>query len=258
MWCSHCQQDVPAVANAADTASICCARCGQSRSSGAIERGGGSAEPVTVASESADEPIDFVELTDWELDRQCQRVDRITGSLQVVIPRPCTDEKTTGPNLHRFDGTPHRTPHRHVMPHRADRRRSRLQTWCAWAAWSVGMMAFVCGGIVLAVAVIQSRPELWSTGLPLVLFGQALLLFGIILQLDRLSHADRQTQQALGRLDEQIVEIQHAATLLGITHSAPGQSFYLHLAQGAPPQALLADLKGQLDLLANQLAESAK
>jgi hypothetical protein len=42
---------------------------------------------------------------------------------------------------------------------------------------------------------------------------------------------------------------------MSVTHSAPAQSFYAHMAGGASPQLLLADLKGQLDLLAVRMSE---
>ena len=44
-------------------------------------------------------------------------------------------------------------------------------------------------------------------------------------------------------------------TLLGTSHGSPAGSFYAHMARGASPQLLLADLKSQLDLLAVKLGQ---
>jgi hypothetical protein len=52
--------------------------------------------------------------------------------------------------------------------------------------------------------------------------------------------------------------VRHATTLLTTTKNASAQSFYAHMAEGASPQLLLADLKGQLDLLAQQMASQKK
>ncbi len=270
MWCSQCQQDVPAVAQPGDDHAIRCARCGQVVPSNAgvppsplPESGPADAAPAPDELTADDEPVEFFELSDWELERQCERVDRITQSLRVVIPRPSSDEPITGPNLgrpsaFRVDLAPHEPiPASHHRSRHVPFPRRRWHTALVWASWSIGMMAFLCGAVVLGVGVLESRTDLWSIGLPLALVGQALLLLGIILQLDRLSQSDRATQQSLAQLDDDIHRVQRATTLLGTSHSAPGQSFYLHLAQGASPQALLVDLKGQLDLLASQLAEAS-
>ncbi len=268
MWCSQCQQDVPAVAQPGDDHAIRCARCGRIVPSCSDvppaplpETGAaGTAAPLDEPT-ADDEPVEFFELSDWELERQCERVDRITQSLRVVIPRPSSGEPTTGPNLgrpsaYRVDPASHDPiPARHHRSRPVSLPRRRWHTALVWSSWSIGMMAFLCGAVVLGVGVLESRTDLWTIGLPLALVGQALLLLGIILQLDRLSQSDRATQQSLAQLDDDIHRVQRATTLLGATHSVPGQSFYLHLAQGASPQALLVDLKGQLDLLASQLAE---
>jgi len=44
--------------------------------------------------------------------------------------------------------------------------------------------------------------------------------------------------------------------MLGTSHASPGAAFYSHLVEGASPQILLSDLKGQLDLLAVKLGQN--
>ena len=68
----------------------------------------------------------------------------------------------------------------------------------------------------------------------------------------------RKTEQALSELDGELKTVRHATTLLSTSHSGGAQSFYLHLAEGASPQLLLADLKGQMDLLAQQMARQVR
>jgi hypothetical protein len=81
---------------------------------------------------------------------------------------------------------------------------------------------------------------------------------GLILQLDGLWSSSRKTEQALSELDGELRTVRQATTLLSTSYSGGAQSFYLHLAEGASPQLLLADLKGQMDLLARQMSRQAK
>lgn len=123
---------------------------------------------------------------------------------------------------------------------------------------SLGLMTFVCGGVLLGWSLLSGRGELWSLGLPLILAGQASLIVGLVFQLDGLSQSNRETSQTLEELDDQLHDLQHATTMLGTTHSGGARSFYAHMAEGASPQMLLTDLKGQMDLLAVRLAQAQR
>jgi hypothetical protein len=124
----------------------------------------------------------------------------------------------------------------------------------AWTMISLGLSVFACGAVLLGWSLAAGRDELWTVGLPLALLGQAALVVGLVLQLDGLWHSSRKTAQVLTELDDELKNVRQATTLLSSTHSSGAQSFYLHLAEGASPQLLLADLKGQMDLLAQQMA----
>ena len=115
-------------------------------------------------------------------------------------------------------------------------------------------MIAACGGVLVAWSLVAAREDLWPIGMPLALLGQAGLVLGLVLQLDGLWNSSRRTADSIEALDDELVRVRQATTLLASSHSAPAQSFYVHLAEGAPPQLLLADLKGQLDLLAEQMA----
>jgi hypothetical protein len=130
---------------------------------------------------------------------------------------------------------------------------SAVQT-IAWTIVAVGVAAFVCGGVLWIWSFAGDRPDLARIGLPLVLGGQAGLIIGLMLQLESLWQSTQQATQSLDVLDDRVAEIKHATALLGTTHSSSSASFYSHFAQGASSQLLLADLKGQLDLLAMKMA----
>jgi hypothetical protein len=116
-------------------------------------------------------------------------------------------------------------------------------------------MAFVFGGVLLGWSFATDRTELWRLGMPFAMGGQAALIIGLVFQLDGLSKSNRAASDALLDLDSQLDELRHATSLLSTTHTTPSKSFYLHMAEGASPKLLLADLKGQLDLLAERMAD---
>jgi len=187
---------------------------------------------------------------DWELDDDLCAVDRLAASLRIdsehtpMPPRPAMADRQTAqsPDVRR--------------EHR--QRRKPMTNALAWSILSLGLVAFIFGGALLAWSFVASRGDLWAWGMPLTLGGQALLLIGVVLQLDGLWHNNCQTAEALDELDEQIDSLRHSTSLLGSTHSTAAQSFYAHAAGGASPQMLLADLKGQLDILAVKLAQDKR
>ncbi len=128
----------------------------------------------------------------------------------------------------------------------------------AWPALMLGMMAFTCGGVLLGWSFATGRGDLWTYGMPAVLAGQGLLVLGLVLQLEGLWQSNRDTRETLVGLDRELSELRHTTSILSTTHSAPGQSFYAHMAEGASPHLLLADVKGQLDVIAMRLAETRK
>jgi hypothetical protein len=128
----------------------------------------------------------------------------------------------------------------------------------AWTVLSLGLAVFACGGVLLGWSLVEQREDLWPIGMPLALLGQAGLIVGLVLQLDGLWHTSRRTAAALSELDGELASVRQATTLLSTSRSSGAQSFYVHLAEGASPQLLLADLKGQLDILAQQMAAQRK
>jgi hypothetical protein len=128
----------------------------------------------------------------------------------------------------------------------------------AWPALMLGMMTFTCGAVLTVWSFVAGRDDLWTYGLPAVLAGQGLLVLGLVLQLEGLWQNNRDTRETLDDLDRELAELRHATAVLTSTHTAPSQSFYNHMAEGASPHLLLADVKGQLDVIAMRLANVKK
>lgn len=249
MWCEVCQQDVPGAAGVGETGPLCCARC--------RGRLGEAPVPPSEAREWTCEapPIDLGD--DWQLDDDLRAADRLVDRYRLAAFAPDEEASTAGSRSVpvRVDPAPRETPAQPaaVAPAKSGR-------WAAlgWGVLSVGVMAFACGAVLLGCAYGMQRPELWSIGLPTALAGQAALVVGLALQLEGVWQSNRRATKTLASLDDQMDRLRHATSLLCSTHSTPAQSFYVHLAEGASPHILLGDLKGQLDLLATQMARTAR
>ena len=197
---------------------------------------------------------------DWDLEADLRHVERLLASVHRNVEQP---REAAAQGVYPDACAPHHPAaamqQRGARTDAAAAAEQRGKTgFLAAACLLLGVMAFVCGGVLLGWSVAAKRNDLWSLGLPLTLGGQAGLIIGLILQLDGLWQTNRRTEASLSELDQQLAELRHNTALLGRTHSGPAQSFYAHLASGATSQMLLADLKGQLDLLAQQMANSQR
>lgn len=186
---------------------------------------------------------------DWQLEAELRGVERLIGSLKanghaagLSLPR---DTMT----LHAVEPSAHVPQTGSANP--VERNKSNT---LAWSILSLGLATFACGAVLLGWSFAAERDDLWPLGLPLALIGQAGLIVGLVLQLDGLWHSNRKTAESLTALDGELNRVRHATTLLTTTKNSSAQSFYAHMAEGASPQLLLADLKGQMDLLAQQMA----
>ena len=249
MWCNRCQQDVPGTGSV-DGDQFHCPRCGQTLCADV------STAATTAGQRAEDQShIPCGEYDGWELDQQLQHIGRVLGNEKT---HECRCKDTHRRETARLD-PPHLSPSpSHLRPTGeptglpvgdAPRGRSALAT-LTWGVLSLGTMTLVCGGILLGWSMITGRSELWTIGLPVAIGGQIALLIGLILQLERLWHDSRHAADRLKAVDEQLHDLKTTTTLLGTGHASPGGAFYAHMADGAGPQLLLTDLKGQLDLLA--------
>lgn len=256
MWCRNCQQDVPAIGST-DGSAARCARCQKSFAGDPATKTTErplDASPVTSVRAKPQLKTDWLEkalLDDWELEDELNEAQQLVASLGVgerVSPAIRIDRAHVPSGNRELDsrGKTSRKPRQSRAAHNS------LFSWCML---SIGLMAFVFGAVLIGWSIAEDRPDLWRLGLPFTLGGQAALIVGLVFQLDGLWRSNREASETLDELDSQLDELRHATSILSTTHSSPAQSFYLHLADGASPNLLLADLKGQLDLLAARLAD---
>ena len=270
MWCIECEQEVN-VTGKSDRAPPVCPHCDTQLQAdvtlpdAALESF--DSPPGRTAPSSGD-PREFPSMPpmhwdDWQLDADADQLQILLDQFDALIGPPLSAERrsnNTQPEVGRSGvDFPRQEAAGATEPPVATRRdNSGRSPWPAWLVLSTGLMLFVCGTILAGWSLVTMRSELWLTGVPISLVGIACLLVGFVLQLESLWSGHRATMKLLLELDERMGEIRHATTMLKTSHSGAAQSFYANLAEGASPQLLLADLKGQLDLLANQLANQSR
>lgn len=259
MWCRNCQQDVPAIATPNEPQSRC-AKCQRPFSAAEQAVVTATTSAVNAATAAQHEPARDGTLAkhlldDWDWDEEWEDATRILDSVRSRAPQGSLRRYDSA---HLADGVA--MPEQRAMPpsRQPSRRPSPRTSFMSWLMLSLGLMAFVFGGVLLGWSFHTGREELWRLGMPFTLGGQAALILGLVFQLDVLARGSREAQTAMEELDTQIAELRRTTTLLSSTHSNPSQAFYFHMAEGASPNLLLADLKGQLDLLANKLAEQRR
>jgi hypothetical protein len=272
MWCSTCQQDVPGLGSPGSAGGMRCGKCGDGLESIAqptarVEESSAKNAPVAMASVGDNAALEKILRSaplgeeDWALEAELRGVQRLLGSLKS---RPGGGTQAVAVHAsHRKPGKWHTAEVDEASADDASTSRKESTTQprgqtAAWLILSLGLAVFACGGVLLAWSIIGQRDDLWPIGMPLALVGQAALIVGLVLQLDGLSHSTRKTTEALSELDGELKNVRQATTLLSSTQAGGAQSFYLHLAEGASPQLLLADLKGQMDLLAQQMARQGE
>jgi hypothetical protein len=267
MWCKNCRQDVPAVA-AGDGRAVRCARCG-----GALRRPEpvavtvhtagleGSAEPEFDSGNQETTPLEPCgDLDDWALDAELHRLNRLLTSAMPAAQSqsPTMLPQFSWPASPAATASPANPVQASLAVSRVEGAPRRRASVVVWSLLGFGIMAFVCGAILLAWSLVADRTELWTLGMPVCLAGQLGLLLGLVFQLSRLWDDNRRTASQLASVDQRLDDLQQTATLLTTGHTSPAQSFYAHLAGGASPQLLLADLKSQLDLLAVQMSSTRR
>ncbi len=255
MWCSTCQQDVPAQPSP-KTGALGCPRCSTELRRAA---GVGPGKPNTP-TEAAAPDLAAARFDSWEFDEQLRHLGRklrggsdgggqVKDQLQREIVR-LDPPHLAAPSWHG----PKAATRARRGTNRQRTASSRRGGSLAWTALATGTMVLVCGAMLLVWAVVADRGELWAIGLPAAIVGQVVLLIGLVLQLDRLWRDSRSAAAKLEHVDVELHALRTTTTLMGTSGASPGSAFYAHLAAGANTHLLLNDLKGQLDLLAMKLS----
>lgn len=265
MWCSTCHQDVPGVANASGGRTVC-ARCQQpirsasSAHAGKICDEGLALDEPAAKMAAAAPPLAGL---DWKSNQASRRLGR-------QLRRPTAERPTAIPpiqtKIRRFD-TPQNLlyesdanvvpaftsftaePAQMPVPQARHAEASQVVTWLIVFA---GVLALTGGLGLIGWSIGNGELRYWNEAIGLTLGGQGLLIFGLVLAVARLWRNSRYASNKLQDVQNRLTQLQHTAdALTAMRGGAP--TFYADLVRGASPQALLANLKGQLDQLATRL-----
>ena len=261
MWCPSCQQDVSA---RADTTRrhLGCGRCGEPLAS-LVALEAEAVEPDHLAlAELPEDDLAELRLIDprfavpLHLDDFEERLREAQWTLQKSVP---PDETPPGEELPRIDASapwPFAPQYsRRALPAATPPTKPvSNKNPAGWGVLVLGVATFVCGAILLGWSYLAERPELWNLGVPITLAGQAGLLLGLVMLLERLSQENRSAADQIHQLDERFGQL-GSTKELPWPHPSSGQAFYKHLAEGAKPELLLNDLQRQLELLALRVAD---
>jgi len=277
MWCSSCGQEVPGIPGAAG-GPLCCGRCRTPFRAPASTQPEEAAVTTTMSS-ATDDQIDFAAVpqdeaaapfsppesglnetpsddgeASWDPNCLFEDWDELESQLkrtrQLLSGRGVSAEEGGRANVSPIDLEKlAKTKREPSAPPAAS------SGWLSALAIGLGLTGLVCGVVLIGWSWFESRGELLPIGLPIAVVSQALLILGLLGRLGRINTASRSALEQLQQLDEQLEDVRRAATTHGPAWQSASHAFYSHLADGAAPQMLLADLKSQLDLLAIKLSE---
>ena len=260
MWCSTCRQDVPAIPAPHGETGKRCLRCNACMP----ETADAVVPEPTLASRFEGDAVERllsrcpIDQDDWQLDADLRSAERLIKSCgrEVRFDAANTTEGSANIPAAHLPGWDEIPAAAAVRTRRGEELPAKSRTGnLTWTILSLGIMAFVCGGVLMAWSYLGQRDDLWHIGLPFALVGQAGLIIGLIMQLDGLWQNNRDTSTSLHELDDQITELRSATTRVHSPARHSAQPFHVHFAEHANPNALLADIKGQLDSLSARLGK---
>lgn len=255
MWCKNCRQDVQGV-RSPNQVGAHCARCGSlmlADDHPARPEVSGVAKSAAYGIDLGEAPpVDSREtFEDWELDERFRRVQARVGRWKhhdaPAAPHSASPNRQPTWQVHQRHAA---VPKRHARPSR----RAKTSPLAARFMIGLGVMAIIAGGGLLGWSELEHRGELWNPGIAAIVAGQIGLLIGLALRLERVWQNGRDAIRKLDAVDSQLHRLERTTTLMCVNHGSAAQAFYAHMADEASPQMLVADLKGQIDLLASTMA----
>lgn len=257
MWCKNCRQDTPGI-RSADKSGIRCGRCGGAlgaETADASRANSAASHPAEIGLDLGGAHSTATSFEDWQLDQNVRSLEARLGTYRRRDSGPHFTPPASREPVYRFDAAHSRVPEplgyqRRMRLDRPARRSGVLAQVTIW----LGLVALASGGGLFGWSAITGEFGLGRIGVAVAGGGAAVFLVGLVLMLERIWRNSRFAVQKLRQLDGQLRQLEQTTTMLGVAHGSPSQAFYSHMAEGANPQLLLADLKGQIDMLAMNFA----
>lgn len=257
MWCSHCHQEVPAVASKAGGPQSC-ARCQRDLKFTATSTPadtGISLESFADQSFAVQESL--VPLDDVVQAKSREKLRRIGRQLRA--PYQHSFGLDAPPFWERVSlEAPAASPQLRGIAQQAQREnvesKHNGKSWLLSLLLAGGILGFVGGAAALLWSAAFNRVTVWQWGLTTTIAAEGLLIVGLTWMAARLWHNSRRLNHQLRGVDEQLEEIHELAGSLTARQLSSSQHYYHHFSQVANPHMLVANLRGQIDQLAERMA----
>lgn len=260
MWCVDCQQDVPAVARAANEP-LSCPRCQRELAPMSV-----TPSDAGIALDTFDPPVidDLAPPVTWLAQEETQdRLREIDRKLNKTYRRDSASPVLTGMH-HPHDNVPPASYLTNDLPLRSVARRaaaeppeSRRPTKASWTLSLLlgsGVIGFLAGVGLLGWSAAFHLPQVWQSGMTLTIGAEGLLILSLAWMATRLWRNGRKINRQLHGVDQQLAEIEQVTGALAGSQQSSSQQFYQHFGQVASKHMLVANLQGQVDLMSARLA----
>lgn len=129
-----------------------------------------------------------------------------------------------------------------------------LSNWLLSFLLTIGIVGFLSGATCLIWSAAFNHTYAWQWGITMTLAAEGLLILGLTAMAVRLWRNSRRLNRQLSAVDEQLGEIHELTGALSASCLSTSQHYYQHFSQAANPHMLVANLRGQIDQLADRMA----
>jgi hypothetical protein len=252
MWCSHCHQEVPGVP-LVERGTVGCARCQHDLKFTSTSR----ICDTGIALDNAAPQTQFT-IDRFASEESRQKLRRLGQQLRPVYQQHATLERPLFWERLAVD-SPDLSPQLRSVAHQDSistdhgARRSATPFFLGVVLGS-GFLALTVGVAALVWSAAFNQAIVWKWGLTTTVAGEGLLILGLTWMAARLWQKGRQLDWNLHEVDSQLTEMSELAGSLTASQLSSSQHYYQHFSQSANPHLLVANLRGQIDQLAERLA----
>jgi hypothetical protein len=234
MWCSNCQQDVPAIGG---SSKLACSRCHATlrppHAVGASEAG--IVLDDGVALELVDSRPPLV-ADDWQLRRRSRDLGRKLRHDAAGTQRRIDEPQNVFADLAEQTASPIVDPGSYAKSApTAPAPRPEFGQYIAWFVTLLGFTSLASGLGIIGWAIAHGGSEYWDHALALTLAGQGFLIFGLVLVVTRLWRNSRYASGKLQEVHSELGQLQRTADALSAMRGG-APAFYAELVRGASPQ----------------------
>ena len=252
MWCSHCFQEMPALASATGRQAIC-TRCQRALEFTATVGIADTGIELTAAVLHAEQVTSRDPLA---TDKARLKLRRLGQKLHTPYARPISLDAPHFWERVNVDA-PETSPQLRCITKQAARaaaEESAGTNWLLSFILAAGIAALVVGATSLIWSAAYNRTYVWQWGLTITLVAEGLLIVGLTWMAARLWRNSRRLNRQLSDVDEQLHEIHSLTGSISAGRLSGSQHYYQHFSQVANPHMLVANLRGQIDQLAERIA----